>query len=308
MISVILPTLNAARYAEPLGRALASQTRALDEFIVVDSSSDDGTRVAFEAVGARVLTIRREAFNHGAVRNLAAAEARGRFLLFLTQDALPEDRRWLTNLVGPLERGEAQASFARQVPRPNATPLERYARRVNYPQESHIVTADDMERLGIRSVFFSNASSAVLASAFRSLGGFRTDVIMNEDMLFASALLRSGGAIAYAADALVQHSHAFTPRKTFQRYFDIGVVLDQARADLGTLSRGRAGYSYAMGLARTLILEGAYPWLAAGALETCMKLAGVTLGRRHRYLPLALTRSLSMHKTFWNDAAAETTA
>lgn len=298
-VSCVLPTLNARRYVEDLTAALDRQSTPVHELIVIDSASEDGTAAAFDQAGARVVEIRREDFGHGTVRNLGAREASGNVLVFMTQDAVPADDAWLAQLVRPLASGEAAASFARQLARPDASPLERYARGTNYPDEGRIVSQDDVPKLGVRAAFFSNSCSAVRADVFADLDGFPTELIMNEDMLFAVHLLREGHRIAYAADARVWHSHAYGLRQTFARYFDIGVVFDQAHEALAEFPATGSGLRYVSGLLRALARERRYAWLPVAVAESASKALGFWLGRRHAALPRRVVRRLSLHEGFW---------
>ena len=80
-ISVIIPTL---READTVARAISTTRQRLEPFevIVVDASSDDGTREVAEHAGARVIDIpgsRAVAMNAGAPRLDAAAAGNGGF-------------------------------------------------------------------------------------------------------------------------------------------------------------------------------------------------------------------------------------
>ena len=79
MLSVVIPTLNAA----PSLPACLGALGTVDEFIVADGGSADGTREIAEAAGACVIRTQR-----GRGRQLAAgaAAARGDWLLFLHAD------------------------------------------------------------------------------------------------------------------------------------------------------------------------------------------------------------------------------
>lgn len=299
MISVVIPTLDAGPYAKRIVVQLAAQTLPPDEIIVIDSQSSDGTAEAFRALGATVEEVERVAFHHATVRNRGAAQASGDVLVFMTQDALPADRNCVERLVAPLLDGTAAASFARQVPSADSSPLERFARQTNYPEQSRNVTESDIETLGVRAFFFSNSFSAVRRDAFEELGGFPTHTIMNEDMLFAARLLRSGGPIAYVADAVTEHSHRYTLGQTLRRYFDIGVVFAQAREELVGVPLGGEGARYVGKLLTRLARDGDYHWIPAAIAESAVKLVGVSLGKRYRSLPLAWTRRMSMHPQYW---------
>ena len=131
-VSVVIPTLNAGRYLPDLLQALHRQRRAPLEVVIVDSGSSDATpEVAAADEWVRWIEI--EHFTHGRARNLGAREARGDLVAFLTQDALPADACWLEELVRPLEAKEAAAVYGRQVPRDDATPMERYYLAMHFP-------------------------------------------------------------------------------------------------------------------------------------------------------------------------------
>jgi len=298
-VTCIVPTLNAERFAERLGQAIQAQSLMPSELLLIDSSSDDNTISAFEQYGFNVLSIDREDFNHGAVRNLAARHANGDVLVYLTQDAIPKDASWLENLIAPIRAGTAVATFARQVPDPSDSPLAAFARHHNYPAHSRLVTPQDISTLGIRAAFFSNSCSAIRSDVFHALGGFRSDTIMNEDMLFAATLLNSGYAHYYCSDSLVIHSHDYSLAQTFRRYFDIGVVFAQAREELKDFRAGGEGLNYAFRLIGYLVSEHRYWWIPRAILESLAKFAALQLGKRYRQVPRRLLPRLSMHSGYW---------
>lgn len=300
-VSVVLPTLNGASDAKRLVSSLAEQTVGPLEVIVLDSESEDDTTRIFAEAGAHVRTVSRASFSHGHVRNVGASQATAPILVFMTQDAVPSSKATLERLCRPLLDGRASASYARQVPRSSATPLERFARSSNYPDKSRIVQVEQAGSWGIRSIFFSNACSAIRRDAFESVGGFPETTIMNEDMLIAARLLKGGHTIAYVAEAVVEHSHDYSVVQILQRYFDIGVFLSQAEDELDGMSLTGDGVRYVEQLLTHLVREGAYHWIPAAVAESLAKFLGVTLGRRYRRLPLTWTRRLSMHPSYWRD-------
>jgi len=88
-LSIIIPTLNEERYVGALLSDLAGQTRAPDEVLVVDASSEDGTR---EVVGRFAFAQLLEGEPPVACgRNLGGRSAKGDVMVFLDADArLPE--------------------------------------------------------------------------------------------------------------------------------------------------------------------------------------------------------------------------
>ena len=299
-VSVIIPTLNAAVWLPELLTRLKSQSLPPTEIIIADSSSSDGTAELAAAHGARVVTVARDEFDHGGTRNLAARQALGDVLVFLTQDALPVDDEFLATLVRPLGEERVAAVCGRQVPRPDADVLDRTAREFNYPPEPSRKTLADADRYGIKAFFFSNVCSAVRRDAFEEAGGFPEPAILNEDMVLAARLMRAGYAVAFEPGARVWHSHRYSPAQQFRRYFDIGVSL---RMNDWLLRYARAegeGVRLLRHQLRVLFRERRWETAPRLAMEAAAKYAGYRLGLAYRKLPLFLCRKFSMHRHFWD--------
>jgi len=299
-ISVIIPTLNAADKLSALLDALKSQTPAPGEIIVIDSSSTDNTVEIAEQFACVTRTIPSQEFDHGRTRNGAADLARGEILVFMTQDARPCDEHFLEMLTSPLRNGSAQASYARQIADPDASPPETFARRINYPDQSHTKTIDDLAEMGVKTFFFSNAASAVTRHAFEAVGKFPEDVVVNEDMLFCARLLNSGRAVAYQAESRVFHSHDYSLARQFKRYFDIGAFMAQAGPELSKARTGTQGRKFVGQQLRFLLAEKKYLWFLRACADNCLRYLGFVIGRRHSCLPRWLRKRLSMQPGFWD--------
>jgi hypothetical protein len=78
------------------------------------------------AAPLRIEKIPKAEFQHGRTRNLCAQMARGEFVAFLTQDALPADEFWLYHIVTVLERfPDAAGAFGRRMPWADSTPFTK---------------------------------------------------------------------------------------------------------------------------------------------------------------------------------------
>ncbi len=298
-VSVIIPTCQAGEALADLLQRLGEQRLPPREVIVIDSSSTDRTVAIARSAGCLVESIDRAEFGHGRTRNSAARLASGDVLVFLTQDALPTDGEFLARLVEPIASGQAAAAYARQVPRHDADECERLLREFNYPVEGRLKTPEDLREDGMGAVFLSNVAAAYDARTFGDLGGFREDVIMNEDMLLCARLLRSGRSVAYRADATVYHSHRYTLAEHFRRYFDIGVFFSRNARELAEARcTGRGMRLVCMQLRRLL---GRRKLLSAGAAlaQALARFAGYQVGRRHRLIPPRWRTSLSLHPGYW---------
>ncbi len=177
-ISVILPTLNPGGQITVLLDKLISQSLSPAEIIVVDSQSDDGTPALVSQYIAnhtgqniRFIGIERKDFDHGATRDMALRESNGDFVLFLTQDAMPANKHYIENLMKPFSDEKVALVTGRQIARPDARPAERLVREFNYPEQSHIRDASDIERLGIKAFFASDVCAAYRRSAYLAVEG-----------------------------------------------------------------------------------------------------------------------------------------
>jgi rhamnosyltransferase len=222
-ITVIIPTRNAGQQFLYLLDSLQKQTLKPAQIIVIDSGSTDETRETARRQDCKIITVNNIDFDHGTTRNLAMAEVSGEFAIFLTQDVIPADENMIAELIRPMKADSNIAiCYGRQLPKPDARPLERFAREFNYPYESVLKTKNDIERLGLKTFFCSNSCSAIRCSIFNKLGGFRNNVIVNEDMLFAAKAVSCDYSVYYSATAKVYHSHSYACSQTFKRYFNIG--------------------------------------------------------------------------------------
>lgn len=299
-VTVIVPTLNGGQIWLRAISALAAQEMEDLSLLVIDSGSMDGTIEAAEEHGVRVLRIPKGEFDHGGTRQWGVEEAaEADIVVFLTHDAVLADVGALGSLLTAFEDTGVGAAFGRQLPRPEAGPIEAHARIFNYPSASRTVSLADIERLGIKAAFISNSFAAYRREALLDVGGFPRKLILGEDTVVAARMLVSGWKVAYRADARVFHSHAYSPGQEFRRYFDTGVLhageqwmldrLGSAEGEGGRFVRSELAY-----------LRSEAPGLIPAALwRVLMKYAGYRLGRAHRRLPLAVKRRFSMHRGYW---------
>lgn len=293
-LSVIIPTLQAESQLPDLLAALGRQTQSPDEILVIDSSSSDHTLALAQAAGCRTEKIARAEFNHGHTRNLAALAARGDILIFMTQDALPADGLFLSELVAPIATGRAAASFARQLPYPDATPLARFQRLFQYPPHS----PDPTSGVQLKS-FCSNSASAVSREAFAQVEGFPAYVLCCEDQILSLKLQQQGWRVDYVPEAKVFHSHNLSWQATFRRYFDNGAAFASSQAAFGRAHVGGDGLRYARGLLRFLARRREWSWFLPAGAELAGKALGYFAGQHASQLPLWLTRRFTTLPGYW---------
>jgi rhamnosyltransferase len=224
--SILIPTWNGEEDLEELLPALAAQEADFGfELRVIDSSSSDRTVELLEDFGAHVEVIPQAEFRHGATRNRIAEGARGELLVFLSQDVLPADEHFLTELLRPFEDPTLAGVTARVLPRPGDDPLA--ARTVlDLPEVGDTWETWDAGETGAlwdlepaeraRRLRFNNVSSAVRASVFREIPF--PDLDFGEDFGWAARALNVGHRLAHAPKAVSYHAHTYDLRGAFERY------------------------------------------------------------------------------------------
>jgi len=303
MVSVIIPTLNAGNSFAKLLELLKAQTLVPHEIIIIDSCSDDATTELAEAAGAKVLSVHRAEFDHGGTRNIAAEVATGDVLLFMTQDVMPLNEHLIEEIVKPLYGNEALEdvvySYARQIADSSSDLLEQLARANNYPTESAVKGYKDIEQLGIKTFFCSNACSAIRRDVFRKMNGFQAPVIFNEDMFMAARCILAGKKIAYCADAQVYHTHHYSIKQQFKRYFDNGVSMRCNAWILPYASATKSGSKLVKQQLAGIHAAGQWKLIPRFIGETAAKLIGYKLGMNFHRLPKFFCRRVSMHPLIW---------
>ena len=225
-VSILIPTRNAERDLARLLPALERQVVSGGlELVVVDSASEDRTRELLRRAGARVEQISLTDFRHGGTRNRLAGAARGSFLVFLSQDAVPQGEDFLERLLAPFSDPQVAGCTARVLPHEGDDPLttrtvleapeactESEIRRLDGP------SAYDAMSPAVRARFlrFSNVASAIRASVLEQIPF--PDVPFGEDSAWAGRALTAGWSLAFVADAVVHHAHRYSPSQAFQRY------------------------------------------------------------------------------------------
>jgi rhamnosyltransferase len=298
--ALVLPTLNAGDDFPRWLSALHEQDYRPSQLLLVDSSSTDQTVELARDYGFELMIIARREFSHGRTRQMCVERlADTDIIIFLTQDAVLASPQALSHLLKRFDDPKVGAVYGRQLPRPGAEAIEAHARLFNYPEESEVRTSADIPRLGLKTSFISNSFAAWRRSALEEVGGFPSDTIQNEDTHAASRMILAGWKVAYAADACVYHSHFFTWRQEFKRYFDIGVFHGRnpwIREKFG--EAGGEGYRYVRSELKYLRRHqpSAIP---SAMIRTVLKLAGYKIGHIERRLPHRAKRLFSANRRYW---------
>jgi polysaccharide biosynthesis protein PslC len=302
-VGLFIPVLNAGEVqAKRLASAILQQTRQPDEIMIADSESTDGSgELLANALGGRLLRVRRAQFDHGGTRNIAFSAMNADVYLFLTQDALPANSRSFELLVDRLWSDErAAVAYGRQLPHEGAGAYARHSRLFNYPASSARRTREDIPTLGIKAAFCSNSFAAYKREAMVTLGGFPVGMIFGEDTAATARFLEHGWSSLYVADAAVHHSHDYSLRQEFARYFDAGAFHARERWFTTLLSGPtREGVRFLKSEIEYVTSESAGRAMGV-IIRNGIRWAGYRAGRLYRVIPPALRRRIGMNHSYWS--------
>lgn len=243
-ISVFVPTYNGEAYIAELCDAVLDQElpNGYDlEFLITDSGSKDRTVEIIKQYGNKIVfnEIPNIEFGHGKTRQHAAEAANGDYILFLSQDATPQNKRWLINMVEPfLVSDRVGCVFGRQVPRPFAVPtIKREVAGVfgglGAPdsivlhREKSLV--DNHSQNDLNS-FFSDVNSAIRKDLIKKIP-FR-NVRYAEDQALAKDIQNAGYLKAYSPQGSVWHSNEYSAKEYYHRKFDEYIGLQESVSTL----------------------------------------------------------------------------
>ena len=244
--------------------------------------------------------LKKEEFDHGGTRKKAAEMSEAEIMVFMTQDALPADTKLIENLAQALEAApDIGAAYARQLPNPACSYVEKYTRSFNYPEDASVKSKEDLPVYGIKTFFCSNVCAAYKREIYGSLGGFPRRTIFNEDMIYAGTLIQNGYRIAYAADARVIHSHNYSCMQQFRRNFDLGVSQAEYPEVFGMASSEGEGVRLVKKTFFHLLKNGKI-WMIPGFIaQSACKYAGYLAGKNFRKLPRRMILFCTMSRDYW---------
>lgn len=304
-VDVIIPTSKPDRKFLQLIEKLSKQTVPVSRIIVMNTEEKYferltyGTNFLEKYRNVEVYHLSAREFDHGRTRNEGVKRSDAEIFVCMTQDAVPEDDRLIEALLNGLEQEQTAVAYGRQLPAEDCHILERFTREFNYPEQACVKGAEDLERLGIKTYFCSNACAAYKKDVFVKLGGFIRHTIFNEDMIYAARAVQAGYRIAYVPQARVVHSHNYTNMEQFRRNFDLGV----SQADHPEIFEGVRSESEGIRMiketVRYLKAQKAVCQIPALFVTSGFKFIGYRLGKCYRRLPKRLVYWCSMNKRYW---------
>jgi rhamnosyltransferase len=228
-VSIVIPTKNAGPdFKNVLDAIFAQETGYKFEVICVDSGSKDGTTELIRSYPCALYEIDPSDFGHGKTRNYGASLGTGDYIIFVTHDALPVNNTWLQNLVDALKTDDSVVGgFGAHYPYPDCNVLDARdisAHFARFGSETKVMYIDNKERYQNDKdyyhlmSFFSDNNSCIRRDIWQRYP--YPEVKFAEDQIWMRAMLEKGYKKVYCPEAPVYHSHNFSLREYFSRYYD----------------------------------------------------------------------------------------
>lgn len=228
VVDIVCPIYKGFEYLKTLYDSFYNQRNIIVNkviFPITNSHDEEMKQIKDFVLQNNIISfeIEKENFSHSLTREKAIREyCESKIVIMLSQDVKLTNDDVFYNLVKDIYSGESVYNFARQICTNKS--IEKYIRNKNYPVNSYYVSKSDVEKMQLMAFFSSDACAAYNRDVFISVGGYNGyDVMMGEDMLYSKIILDNGYKKKYCADAIVEHSHKYTLKQLYKRYYDTGV-------------------------------------------------------------------------------------
>lgn len=188
----------------------------------------------------KITNIQKDQFNHGSTRNLGVRKAKGKYLIFLSQDACPTDKNFIDYFIEDLENIKTVAVFGKETA-PKDTPdnFRRYEHSMwfrqyepYYDEKGRAWFSREIKKRSPNpgEAFFWYSLSNVFScykSGFLKKHPFET-IYYGEDVLMGKYIIEHGFKKVFDSRCRVEHFHSgikgYIERSVSDWYFRIFVL------------------------------------------------------------------------------------
>lgn len=308
-IDVIIPVYNPDDKLKKLLRGLYGQSVRADRILLLWTipegensdlvESTEYTSCYGDEESVDIVYIEKKDFDHGGTRAYGASLSDAAYLLFMTQDAVPDDDELISSLIKMFDDENVAAAYARQLPAEDATFIEKITRDFNYPVTERVQNSDTLPCYGIKTYFCSDVCAMYKKMCYDEAGGFVRRTIFNEDMIMAASLVKSGYTVMYTPQARVIHSHHYTYTEQFKRNFDLAVSQKEHPEVFDGVPSEGEGIRMVLTIAKKLIKAGKIYMLPHLFTESAFKYMGYRKGKRFDTLSEKKIMKYTMNRLYW---------
>ncbi|HFH9926119.1 TPA: glycosyltransferase family 2 protein [Streptococcus suis] len=232
--TVFIPVYNGENdHLEETLTALYNQKTDFEwNVLIIDSGSSDNSVKIIRKFHDKYnnLTLKeidKSEYSHGGTRQLAAEISDGDYMVYLSQDAVPYNQNWLTEMLKPFEISEKiVAVLARQKPRDYCFPAMKYDINAVFNEQGiedavTVWTRTISEQIGTytKESFYSDVCSAAPRLFLVNEIGYKP-VKYSEDYEYGKDIIDAGYYKAYNGRAIVEHSNDVFLKDYKKRIFD----------------------------------------------------------------------------------------
>lgn len=218
-LSVAIATCGRPEALRTCLAAIAKQSRAPDQLIIVDQDPLPETREVVTQSGLPVTYVEQERRGLSASRNLALSVAEGDVLAVTDDDCFPDDD-WAEGLIDGFRRRTAPDAVTGPIlPPPGDPPSDMCALSLRLSRETRLFSTRVIPwQVG------SGANFAARVDLLRKLGGWDerlgvgTSGMAGEDIDIVDRLLAAGGSILYSGGAIMHHAWQTRERRRATRW------------------------------------------------------------------------------------------
>ena len=207
-LSVIIPTLNEEKYIGHCLESLKHQIFKDFEVIVADTCSKDKTQTVAKNYGARVILTKRK--GPAAGRNEGGKAAKGEILVFTNADVVLSK-----NVLASIVKKSSKNNLVGGV-------CSFYPLHGRFFDRAFFKIGNFLSRISMKLSFTYSPAECLFVkkSTFKKIGGFREDLVFNEDNDFAKKCFDHGKFIYLKArvDISLRRYRKYGYFKTFRTY------------------------------------------------------------------------------------------
>lgn len=215
-ISVVIPVLNESAKIDRCLSGILSQTVDVEEIIVLDSGSTDGTQdIVRRYPKTRLIDIPSGTFNHGGTRNIGVEAARSELILMTVGDAWAFDDNWIKTLTDCLaDDVSAVCGMQCVAAEADTNPLEWFSPVSKPEPETHFVGSEEELGKCTQEKLQKLAHWDDVTALYRRKALLEQPFAITpygEDIIWKHRALCTGKTMVYHPGARVYHHHLETP-------------------------------------------------------------------------------------------------
>jgi rhamnosyltransferase len=211
IVSIVILTKNGGKLLQDSIKMIFSQKNSFDyEIVVVDSGSSDGTLEFLSKYPVKIFHIKADNFCFGSARDLGFSKALGRYIVTLSQDSVPANEYWLTEMVMPLIDDKADVVQGTWTP-PNDRKIFFWeAKDLFYFTSEKNEFIKKYGGIGLSCTNLATKSEVWKEAKFGPAP-------MNEDKMFQRNAYSRGFRLIRNKKAIVYHCHNYSPAALVKR-------------------------------------------------------------------------------------------